>query len=149
MTESQKKISPVCFPKSWQLMMLPHIRLQNIVAGVDITTAAASDDVISGVESGGELVILELVVDAQLCLEGVGDEGPLLLELEVDQLVRASASRHFAAHLEGWGGPCVQQGLKQCSQSNKKNFSLCLHPICGQYFGCNIDCKWIRILIGD
>ncbi len=97
--------------------MLPHIRLENIVAGVDITTAAASDDVIPGVEGGGggELVILELVVDAQLCLEGVGDERPLLLELQVDQLVRASAPRHLAAHLEGGGGGhCVQQGLKQC-----------------------------------
>jgi hypothetical protein len=126
--------------------MLPHIRLENIVAGVDITAAAASDDVISGMEGGGELVILELIVDAQLCLEGVGDERPLLLELEVDQLVRASASRHFAAHLEGWGGPCVQQGLKQCQ--TKKNSSLCLHQMCGQYFGCKVDCKRIRILIG-
>ncbi len=90
--------------------MLPHIRLENIVAGVDITAAtAAIDDVISGVEGGGggELVILEMIVDAQLRLEGVGDERPLLLELEVDQLVRASAARHLAAHLEGGGAATV------------------------------------------
>jgi hypothetical protein len=87
--------------------MLPHIRLENIVAGVDITAAAASDEVIPGVEGGGELIILELIVDAQLCLEGVGDERPLLLELEVDQLVRASATRHLAAHLEGGGAAIV------------------------------------------